>query len=115
MQITTLLLEPALAALDKELRDLAVKVPQGKNLSSHNQKLLDKICALISDLSGLKKKVSLLTLQNGGQFAASFYSELRRLKQETHFAGRTFLKLKSNETRFEKTAVRRNDVSTVAA
>lgn len=115
MQITTLLVEPSLDNIEKELHDLAAKIPQEKKAFNDNQELLVKVCALLSDLTHLKKEISVSNLQPGGVVPEAVYTELRRLKRQTHFARRNFLKMKSNESRFEKMAVRRNDVSTVAA
>lgn len=115
MEITALLIGPSLDNIEKELQDLAAQITQSKKLFTDNQALLVKVCASLSDLAQLKKEVSASNLQPGGVVPASVYQELRRLKRQTHFARRNFLKIKSNESRFEKMAVRRNDVSTVAA
>ena len=115
MEITSLLMEPSLESLKKELHNLAGKLPQGQNLSRHHQELLIKVCTLLSDLSDLKMEISNLNLKVEGVVPSSMYEQLRRLKRQTHFVGRTFLKIKTSESRSEKMSVRRNDVSTVAA
>lgn len=115
MQITALLVEPSLENIEKELQDLAAQIPQTKKVFTDNQKLLVKVCALISDAAHLKKEITASGLQPGGVVPPAVYEELRRLKRQTHFARRNFLKIKSNESRFKKMSVRRNDVSTVAA
>ena len=117
MEITALLIEPTLDQIEKELQELANAVSQGEDLFSHNQELLVKVRSLLSDRVDLKNKIGIFNPQSreAGVIPISFYQELRRLKRETRFARRTFLKIKSNELRFEKMAARRNDVSTVAA
>lgn len=115
MQITALLIEPSLDNIEKELQDLAAKISQEKKSFTVHQELLVRICALLSDSAHLKKEIAASDIQPGGVVPAEVYAELRRLKRQTHFARRNFLKIKSNESRFEKMAVRRNDVSTVAA
>ena len=115
MRITALLIEPALEQIKNELQELAIQVSEGKKSFNGNPDLLVKVCSLLSDLVDLKKEVEVFNPQDKGVIPVSFYEGLRKLKLETHFTRRIFLKLKSNEARFEKMAARRNDVSTVAA
>ena len=100
MVITTLLIKPSLSQIEKELHGLASKISQDKKISDHDQKLLVKVCGLLSDLVILKKEIGIFNPQNGGVIPISFYRELRRLKCETRFNLRTFLKIKSNTARF---------------
>lgn len=115
MEITNLLIEPTLKHIERELQELASGLPAGSDSFSPGQELLVKVCALLSDLCDLKREMSFLRPQDGALIPILFYQKVRRLKREAHFARRTFLKIKSNEARFEKMATRRNDVSTVAA
>ena len=115
MKITALLAEPALDQIEKELQELALRVSHGEHLFSHNQELLVKVRSLLSGVIDLKNEIGIFNPEDGGVIPVSFYQELRRLKSETRFTCRTFLKIKSNELRFKKMTARRNDVSTVAA